>query len=176
MALLLVAGSIGLAACAGNPNTGSIQSTVPTPTETQEEPVKAELTWQAAKAQTQAMELEIAGLIPKDKVASVFQKETGVLLSCNKTDHNWNGWIDIALTADANVVEVIKSLELHYSGGSFEVTTRKGIDGDYQVHLLGTAPGEGYLIGRGLTPNVIRIDSGSPCFTLPEGIYPGGDF
>ncbi|SDX18827.1 hypothetical protein SAMN04487912_10897 [Arthrobacter sp. cf158] len=142
----------------------------------EENDLETNVTWQSAKVDTQKTALEIAGLIPKDKVTSVLQKETGVLLSCNKTAHNWNGWTDITLTADANVEEVIKGLELHYRGGSFEVTTRRGIDGDYQVHLLGPAPGEGYLIGRGLTPNVIRIDSGSPCFTLPEGTYPGGDF
>ncbi|MDR6987892.1 MULTISPECIES: hypothetical protein [Paenarthrobacter] len=142
----------------------------------EENDLETSLPWQSAKADTQKTALEIAGLIPKDKVTSVLQKETGVLLSCNRTDHNWNGWTDITLTSGANVEEVIKGLELHYRESRFEVTTRTGIDGDYQVHLLGPAPSEGYLIGRGLTPNVIRIDSGSPCFTLPEGTYPGGDF
>lgn len=32
-----------------------------------------------------------------------------------------------------------------------------------------------YLI-REDDPGLIRIASGSPCFTLPEGTYPGGDF
>ena len=86
----LVAGSIGLAACAGNPNTGSIQSTVPTPAITQGEPMKSELTWQEAKAHTQAIQLEIVALIPKDAVISIDQKKKGVLLSCDKTQHNWN--------------------------------------------------------------------------------------
>lgn len=142
----------------------------------EEHNLETSLTWQNAKAETQKTALEIASVIPKDKVASIVQKETGVLLSCNKAEHNWNGWTDITLTAGANVEEVVKGLELHYRDGSFEVTTRTGIDGDYQVHLLGPAPSEGYLIGKGLTPHEIRIDSGSPCFTLPEGIYPGGDF
>lgn len=138
--------------------------------------MKTKLTWQEAKAQTQKTAREIADAIPKDKVASITQKETGVLLSCNKTEHNWIGWTDISLTAGTNIKEVVENLERHYKESSFEVTTRSGIDGDYQVHLLGPASGEGYLIGIGLAPMEIRIDSGSPCFTLPDGTYPGGNF
>jgi len=44
------------------------------------------------------------------------------------------------------------------------------------VQIDPPAPGENYLVGGGVKPNEIWIDSGSPCFTLPEGIYPGGDF
>ncbi|WP_257720797.1 hypothetical protein [Microbacterium sp. XT11] len=34
---------------------------------------------------------------------------------------------------------------------------------------------EGYIFGED-TPGTIAIDSWSPCFTLPEGVYPGGKF
>ncbi|MDR6638256.1 glucose/arabinose dehydrogenase [Paenarthrobacter nitroguajacolicus] len=177
MALLLVAGSIGLAACAGNPNTGSIQSTAPTPTKTQEEPMKAELTWQEAKVQAQAMELEIAALIPKDAVISIDQKKKGMLLSCNKAQHKWKGSTTITVAEGTNIEPMVKDIEAHYQGGLFGVRNRLDIRGSYEVQMIArSGSGENYIVAEGLAPNQIDIDSGSPCFTLPEGIYAGGDF
>ncbi|WP_172322580.1 hypothetical protein [Paenarthrobacter sp. CM16] len=177
MALWLVAASIGLAACAGNPNTGSIQSTVPTPTKTQEEPMKAELTWQEAKAHTQAMELEIAALIPKDAVVSIDQKRKGVLLSCTKTQHNWNGSTTVTVTEGTKIEPILKEIKTHYQSGQYVVEDRLDIRGSYEVQISPhNTSDENYIVAEGLAPNQIRIDSGSECFTLPEGIYPGGDF
>jgi hypothetical protein len=34
---------------------------------------------------------------------------------------------------------------------------------------------ENYIFSEG-EPHTIRIASGSVCFTLPEGVYPGGRF
>ena len=56
------------------------------------------VTWEEAKADAQAMELEIAAMIPADQVVSVVQKPTGVLLSCDQTQHNWNGSSSVTLT------------------------------------------------------------------------------
>jgi hypothetical protein len=176
MALLLVAASIGLAACAEPPNGGSTESTVPTATQTQGEPMKAELTWQQAKAHTQAMELEIAALIPKDAVVSIDQKRKGVLLSCNKTQHNWNASTTVTVAEGTKIEPIVKDIEAHYRSRGLNVSADTDVDGKLLVQIDPPAPGENYLVGGGVKPNEIWIDSGSPCFTLPEGIYPGGDF
>ena len=176
MALWLVAGSIGLAACAGNPNTGSIQSTVPTPAKTQEEPMKAELTWQEAKAHAQAIQLEIVALIPKNAVISIDQKKKGVLLSCDKTQHNWKGFTTITVAEGTEIEPIVRAIEAHYRAKGTKVSADRNLNEDYRIQIDPPAPGENYIVSEGLAPNQIDIDSGSPCFTLPEGIYPGGDF
>ena len=60
-----------------------------------------ELTWQEAKARTQAMELEIADSIPRDEVADVAQMPTGMLIDCGGSTVNWNGVTTVPLTAGA---------------------------------------------------------------------------
>ncbi|MCR1162807.1 hypothetical protein NEK97_15200 [Paenarthrobacter sp. UW852] len=179
MALLLLAGSIGLAGCAGNPSVSSTESTVPTATDTHEELMTTELTWQEAKANTEKEALEIAALIPKDKITSIVQKETGVLLSCSKTEHNWNGSTSITLAEGSEAESVVKELETaaraHFTDHRFEVSSDRTIQGTFRVEISDPATSEMYLI-REDDPGVIRIASGSPCFTMPEGTYPGGDF
>lgn len=176
MAFMLVV-SIGLAGCAGPPIGSSTESTVPTAAKTQEATMNAELTWQQAKAHTQAMELEIAALIPKEAVISIDQKKKGVLLSCNKTQHSWNGSTTITVTGKTKIEPILKEVETHYQIGQYEVGNRLDIRGSYEVQVSPhNTSDENYIVAEGLAPHQIRIDSGSPCFTLPEGIYPGGDF
>ncbi|MEO3942103.1 hypothetical protein V3C41_13560 [Paenarthrobacter nicotinovorans] len=175
MALMLVV-SIGLAGCAGNPSASSTESTVPTASDTQEEPLITELTWQEAKAKAQVMELEIAALIPKDTVVSIDQKKKGVLLSCDKTQHKWKGSTTITVADGTKFDSIVKDIEAHYRANGLKVSADADIDGMILVQIDPPAPGENYLVGGGVKPNEIWIDSGSPCFTLPEGIYPGGDF
>ncbi|MEC5191971.1 MULTISPECIES: hypothetical protein [unclassified Arthrobacter] len=139
--------------------------------------MKAELTWQEAKAKAQAMELEIAALIPKGTVTSIDQKKTGVLLSCNKTQHNWNGSTTVTVAEGTKIEPIVKDIEAHYQSGAFGVRNRLDIGGYYEVQMIArSGSGENYIVAEGLAPNEIRIDSGSLCFTLPEDIYPGGDF
>lgn len=167
--------SIGLAGCAGNPSVSSTESTVPTASDTQEEPLITELTWQGAKAHTQAMELEIAALIPNNTIVSIDQKETGMLLSCNSTHHKWKGSTTITVVGGTNIEPIVKGIEAHYRAKGTKVSADTNVDEDYrfQIDLGG---GENYIVAEGLAPNEIRIASGSECFILPEGIYPGGDF
>ncbi|GAA3585785.1 hypothetical protein GCM10022198_06360 [Klugiella xanthotipulae] len=134
------------------------------------------LTWQEAKADTQKMELEIADLIPPDKIVSIEQKETGMLLSCSKTEHNWNGGITVTVVPGVEVEPIVKDIEEHYQDSRFDIKTRLNVVGKYQVQLRSPDTAEIYIITEGFTPDAIRIVSGSVCFTLPEGVYPGGDF
>lgn len=180
MALLLV-GLIGLAGCAGNPNTDPAEPPAPTAAQTPEEPGKAELTWQEAKAHTQVMEREIAALIPEDAVLSIDQQQTGTLLSCNETQHNWNASTTVTVAEGTEIEPIVKVIEAHYRANGTEISVdRDEVDRDeneiYRIQIDPPAPGESHLVSEGLSPNEIRIASGSACFTLPEGIYPGGDF
>ncbi|TVU65680.1 hypothetical protein FQP90_05675 [Paenarthrobacter nitroguajacolicus] len=175
MVVVLLALLMGLAGCAGNPSVSSTESTVPTATDTQEEPLITELTWQEAKAHTQAMELEIAALIPNNTIVSIDQKETGMLLSCNSTHHKWKGSTTITVVEGTNIKPIVKDIEAHYRAKGTKVSADRNVDEDYRIQIdLGA--GENYIVAEGLAPNEIRIASGSVCFTLPEGIYPGGDF
>lgn len=70
--------------------------------------MKAELTWQEAKAQAQAMELEIAALIPKDAVISIDQKKKCMLLSCNKAQHKWKGSTTITVADGTKIESIVK--------------------------------------------------------------------
>ena len=138
--------------------------------------MKSELTWQEAKAHTQAIQLEIVALIPKDAVISIDQKKKGVLLSCDKTQHKWKGSTTITVADGTKFDSIVKDIEAHYRANGLKVSADADIDGMILVQIDPPAPGENYLVGGGVKPDEIWIDSGSPCFTLPEGIYPGGDF
>jgi hypothetical protein len=172
---LLLVGLIGLAGCAGNPNASSTEPTAPVAAQTPEETMIAELTWQEAKAHTQAMQLEIAALIPKDAVLSIDQKKKGVLLSCNKTQHNWNASTTVTVSEGTKIEAIVRAIEAHYRADGAKVSVDIDVDEKYRIQIsLGA--GENYIVAEDLAPNEIRIASGSECFTLPEGVYPGGDF
>ncbi|XTR51487.1 hypothetical protein ACOM2C_15190 [Pseudarthrobacter sp. So.54] len=137
--------------------------------------MKAELTWQEAKAKAQATELEIAALIPTDTVVSIDQKKKGVLLSCNKTQHKWNGSTTVTVAEGTKIEPIVKDIEAHYRANGAKVSVDLDVDEKYRIQIsLGA--GENYIVAEDLAPNEIRIASGSACFTLPGGIYPGGDF
>jgi hypothetical protein len=175
MTLLLV-GLIGLAGCAGNTDADPTEPPAPTAAQTQEEPMNAELTWQEAKAHTQTMEREIAALIPEDAVLSIDQQQTGTLLSCNKTQHNWNASTTVTVAEGTEIEPIVKTIEAHYRANGTEISVDRDINENYRIQIDPPAPGENHLVSEGFSPNEIRIASGSACFTLPEGIYPGGDF
>ncbi|SDX18772.1 hypothetical protein SAMN04487912_10894 [Arthrobacter sp. cf158] len=176
MASLLLVGAMVLAGCSGSPGGTHIEPAAPTAAETQGEPMNAELTWQEAKAHTQAMELDLAALIPKDAVVSIDQKKKGMLLSCNKTQHNWKGFTAITVAEGTKIEPIVRAIEAHHRAKGTKVSADWNPSGNYRIQIDLPAPGENYIAAEGLAPNQIDIDSGSPCFTLPDGIYPGGDF
>ena len=137
------------------------------------------LTWQDAKAETQRRALEIAALIPAEQVAEVVQSDTGVLLSCDATQHNWNGWVHVELTDEVEVqsvlAELVPAAERYFAASAFTVSTGRTIVDTLRVIVEDPASAEMYLIDED-EPNVINIAAGSDCFTLPEDVYPGGDF
>lgn len=132
------------------------------------------LTWQEAKASSQAMEIEIAGLIPQDLVVDVTQKPQGVLLSCSATEHSWNGRTIVHLKPGTEVDPILRNIQAHYSERNFEGSMDLDVMGDERLQLVGDT-GESYLIGFEAT-DALYIASSSACFTLPDNVYPGGNF
>lgn len=162
---VVVVAALGLAGCAQP--------------ETRLKERESRVTWEEAKAAAQARELEIVALIPSDEVAQVDQHEKGGLFSCSETQHRWKGITDVTLVPGADAEAVTKRMEDRVIGSfpadDFEVSSYRGITDKYVAVLESPATGEGYLFGEG-EPGTISIDSWSVCFTLPEGVYPGGDF
>lgn len=142
----------------------------------QEQEKKSELTWEDAKAATQEMELEIADLIPEDLVVSIDQRPTGMMLSCDKTRHHWAGATTVTLVPGTDIESLVKDIEAHYRADDIEISVDLSVTGNYRIQILPPPEGENYIVVADGEPDRLRIASGSACFTLPEGIYPGGDF
>ncbi len=140
------------------------------------ENMSTELTWQEAKATTQKKQLEIAALIPANIVVNIEQAPKGVLLSCNNTGRNWNGATTITVAAGTEIEPIVKAIQNHYENSEFTIKTRLDIAQKYEVQLIAPDNVESHLIAEDIDPDKIRIDSGSACFTVPEGMYPGGEF
>ncbi|MBV1778450.1 hypothetical protein KRR55_04880 [Paeniglutamicibacter sp. ABSL32-1] len=121
------------------------------------------------------MELEIADLIPQDKVAKIEQRETGLLFSCSETQHNWSGSTNVTLAEGTQEEPILKAIEAHYRDGPFAIKSDLDIVGDYRVQLRSRDAAESYIFGI-FEPGTIRIASGSACFTLPEGVPSRGEF
>lgn len=148
----------------------------PGTTDQQEEKMNSDLTWEEAKAATQEMELEIANLIPTELVVSIDQKAKGVLLSCDETRHSWTGATTVTLSSGADIESIVKDIEAHYREAGTEISVDRSVSGNYRIQLLLPSQGENYIIAKDIEDDHLRIASGSACFTLPEDVYPGGEF
>ena len=82
----------------------------------------------------------------------------------------------VTLAKDAEEEPIVKAIEAHYQNSHFTVETDINVSGNYRVQLFYPDSAESYLVSAGWDTDTIRISSGSPCFALPEGVYPGGDF
>jgi hypothetical protein len=168
-AVVLVA---GLSGCTTSDRFGD-----PTSSTTREDggSVEIDLMWQEAKAQSQAMELEIADLIPEEKVVKIEQKATGILFECGEDQHRWKGSTVVTLSVGTDPEPLVKAIEAHYQDSRFNIKTSISVTGNYRIQLRSPDTSENYIIVKD-GPGEVRIASGSACFTLPEGVYPGGDF
>ncbi|MBP3043708.1 hypothetical protein KKR91_03695 [Arthrobacter jiangjiafuii] len=136
-----------------------------------------ELTWQDAKARTQAMEMEIADSIPQDKVTKVDQLPTGMLIDCDGSSVNWAGAATVTLAAGTEPEPLVRELEAKYRDNRFDIKVRDPAPaGHYEVQLRSPDSAEIYIIKRGVEPSTIRIASGSECFPWPEDESIRGDF
>ena len=140
--------------------------------------VATELTWQEAKARTQAIELEIVNSIPEDHVAKIDQLPTGVLIDCSDTLVTWNGATTVTLAAGMEPEPLVRGIQAKYEDSRFNLKIRDPAPaGDYEVQLRSPDTAEIYIIGEGTKPNTILITSSSDCFTwVDDGKFKGGDF
>ena len=95
---------------------------------------------------------------------------------CGRRSHSWNGSTIVTLRNEVDAEEVVTALEPQFAGGPFDVRTRRNIADKYEIQLVAPDRTENDIIAEGVTPGTIRISSASPCFTLPDGVYPGGTF
>lgn len=134
------------------------------------------LTWEDAKASTQAMENGIVARIPADQISAVDQMSTGILFSCSNDRHVWKGGTTVTLVPGVDAEDVVRSLEASFADDRFAIRTRQDVNWNYEVQLIARDGEENYLFSRDKSGDTLSIDSTSACFTLPAGVYPGGDF
>ena len=160
--VLVIATSIALTACV---STGEPEDSNK---ETERPVAMSEVSLEEAKTQTQAMELEIAGLVPSEVVMSVDQMPKGTLFSCSATEWTWYGATTVTVVEGTDIEEIVRSVQTHYEGSRFEMRTRLNVSNHFEVHLMSPETAENYIVAEGSAPNEIRIASGSFCFALPE--------
>lgn len=129
--------------------------------------------WPEIKDSTQRRELELASAIPDQWVSGIEQAPDGFLLSCMSGDFAWHGRTKVVLVSDIDATDVVKFLEADYEESEFTLTTRQNVLDQYELQLIARDGIENYIIAE-WEPGTLRIASGSPCFVLPEGTYPGG--
>ncbi|MFL4475201.1 hypothetical protein ACIPVK_14480 [Paeniglutamicibacter sp. MACA_103] len=118
VAIAAVVLMVSLSGCMpGNPSEDPTSST----TTEEGEAVESELTWQEAKAQSQAMELEIAKLIPEEKVVKIEQKANGILFECGEAQHRWKGSTAVTLSAGTDPEPLVKAIEANFQDSRFNI-------------------------------------------------------
>jgi len=141
--------------------------------------VNDNLTVQEAKARAQAMEIELAGQIPAEEVASVDQDPAGVLFPCmGEREYQWTGQTKVVLApgAEYDGAAVTSSIESNYRGrDGWSASTDQTSDGEPRVQVVGRDD-EGYLVALSVDKTFVQILSFSPCFILPEGMSPSVDY
>ncbi len=134
------------------------------------------MTPQEAKDRALQVEQEIVGRLPASAVASVDPSRAGALMTCSmKGAYTRAAGVKIHIVEGQDPGALLPDLARSYQGDErfqvSDITTE--VRTDFQ--LVG-GYGEGYVIGTTSGENVLRIDSFSPCFVLPETMSPLGDF
>lgn len=138
--------------------------------------VSSALTWEKAKADAQATELELADLVPSEQVVSIAQSPKGILLSCDSERHQWTGRTKIALIDGADRNAIALSIIAHFNtADQFSVTEHTLSESKTMFQLIAKDNEENYIV-RPNNAGGLDISSASTCFTLPHGTYPGGEF
>lgn len=141
--------------------------------------VDTSLTLQDAKATAMRMETDLAEFVPAEVVASIDQRQTGVLMSCSgERAYQWTGQTKIAygtpaaIDPDALVDEIVST---YADRPGFTARSEPFPDGQPGVHVIGEY-GAGYLVNENVDRTGVEILSFSPCFVLPEAMWPGDHY
>ncbi|MBM3714919.1 MAG: hypothetical protein FJW64_04155 [Actinobacteria bacterium] len=137
--------------------------------------VDNDLTVDEAKQSTQSVEILIADAIPLQFVDSVAQKPKGLFLSCGQGGHSWTGSLRVEIIGNPQAEEVLGPVVAEFAGRDDFSTSMRQAQGDAIVDVRS---GEGGLwIVRYLREDgLVVIHSGSPCFHLPDDIWPGDHY
>ncbi len=127
----------------------------------------------AAKAQSLAVEKQVAGDIPAADVASVDQLTSSLTLFDCPGGFRWPGRTTVTLASGVDPEQVIASLGPQWSGKKGWTVTRDTTpDGLPRVQLV-NADGAEFLISIEDHKTTIQVESRSACFALPGGRVPG---
>lgn len=139
--------------------------------------VNEDLTLDEAKQSAMSVERDIAALIPSEFVASVEQRQHGVLLSCDDDrGYQWTGHTDVIVQGDPNPAAIVDAVVGEYeTRESFAANVETTADGHPSAHVRGEY-GAGYLVTESVDHTAIEILSFSPCFRLPEDMWAGGTY
>lgn len=134
------------------------------------------LTVEQAKSMTMAADREIVAALDPGSVGEVLQRGSGSLLSCSRGSHRWAGGTDFFIADGADMEEVLESVGSTYSErDDFSVEWDEDRDHDARLRIEGR-DGLTFLLSQWPQEGFIGVLSFSPCFELPEGTYPGGDW
>jgi hypothetical protein len=135
------------------------------------------LSLEEAKGEAQSTEDDIVAQIPSDSVAHVEQAPTGGLLSCtSESAYQWYGhtYVDFRSGVDAESI-VDDLVDKWKADKSFSVSTYTNLSDTRVVRLRGDYKSS-YFVNVAEAGSQISIASFSPCFFLPKGADPGGEF
>ncbi|HWU57250.1 MAG TPA: hypothetical protein VN045_00925 [Microbacteriaceae bacterium] len=134
------------------------------------------LSLEQAKHAAQKMEDTIAGLVPDEYVAKSEQAPKGTLLSCSKDSYQWSGQTDVYLEGSPDVDRILDRIADHWKGDDNYTIKRDTAANNTPRLTLSGAHGAGYIVNPTRDNSHVQILSFSPCFRLPDDVYPGGTF
>jgi hypothetical protein len=135
------------------------------------------LSVEKAKGEAQSTEDDIAALIPSESVTQVEQHPNGGLLSCKgESAYQWYGHTYVRLKAGVDAEAIVDDLVDKWKADeSFAISTYTNLS-DRRVVELDGHYNSSYFVDVEDGGTQISIASFSPCFILPKGVYPGGEF
>ncbi|UBQ03633.1 MULTISPECIES: hypothetical protein [Curtobacterium] len=122
---------------------------------------------EAVKALTQDAENRAVRLLPEGDVEGVRQLDTGTFLRCGGGEYQWSGNVRVQLKPNVVGDDARELLARSAASEGFDVSTDKTSTGKTRNQLL-DAEGVQLLVTAQEGGTVIDIDSGSPCFALPD--------
>lgn len=120
----------------------------------------------SAKQATQAAERSLLDLIPAGDVESVLQPEDGAVLRC-ASQYRWSGNVRIKLTSGTAGAEARDALARAASDHGFSVSKEKMLSGDVSYQMIDDNRVQLIVTVRD-GGGALNVDSGSPCFDLPN--------
>jgi hypothetical protein len=134
------------------------------------------LTINEAKSQAQGMEDRIAALVPNEYVERSDQAASGTLLSCGKNLYQWFGRTHLALKGDPDFEHIVRTILAGLKPDhDYDVRMARSSDGTPRVDVRGLFQAY-YIASPSDDETQYEIESSSPCFQLPDGVSPRGEF